>query len=403
VRSDLLQLSDRFRLREAGKRSQTWDLNKTVMKKYTILTTLKCNLRCKYCYIAKRELTISSSTAQKMVDFIYRNTPSDEKIDLGFFGGEPLLEFDVLERIVETIESHPMYAPERLELSVTTNGTVFTPKIAEFLRKHRILFCLSCDGPPGVQDLFRVFPDNRGSSAVVEQTIRQARETLPVVLVNAVYHPQTFRLLPEAVRYFSSLGLRQIYLNPDFSAPWSKQEADELPEVYRQIGNLYTDYYIQRDPHFISLIDSKIAAILRGGYQPSEKCQMGKRELAFSPDGHVYLCERLVGSGEVNEHCIGHIDNGFRLGVPPCAGGRAACTNPECLECAVRDYCMNWCGCSNYFATGSYDRVGPFLCASERAAIQVAFRIFQELEAKMGPVFMEHLAGGAQLNSLLKI
>ncbi|RPI69358.1 MAG: hypothetical protein EHM38_07600 [Geobacteraceae bacterium] len=64
---------------------------------------------------------------------------------------------------------------------------------------------------------------------------------------------------------------------------------------------------------------------------------------------------------------------------------------------------MNWCGCSNYFSTGSYGRSGAFLCASEKASIQEAFRIIQELEKKLGPVFVEHLAGGAQINSFINV
>lgn len=372
------------------------------MKKYTLLTTLKCNLRCTYCYLGKSNVTMTLPIAEKIIEFIYSNTPHEEKIDLGFFGGEPLLEFEVMQRIVEVLQSHPKYDPERIELSITTNGTIFNREIASFLKRHRIVLCVSCDGPPAVQDLFRVFADHRGSSAVVEETIRQARETLPIVLVNAVYHPLSLTSLPETIRYFSSLGLRQIYLNPDFSAPWTAQAAATLPTIYQQIGELYAEYYLQGDPHFISLVDSKITVILRGGYKPSEKCQMGTRELAFGPDGHVYRCERLVGSGGMNEHCIGHIENDFRISGSNCAGIEA-CTTKECIECTLRDYCMNWCGCSNYFSTGSYGRSGAFLCASEKASIQEAFRIIQELEKKLGPVFVEHLAGGAQINSFINV
>jgi uncharacterized protein len=371
------------------------------MKKYTLLTTLACNLRCTYCYIGKRNISITLPIAEQIIEFIYRHTPDEEKIDLGFFGGEPLLEFETMQRIVEMVESHFKYDPERIALSITTNGTIFSPEIASFLNRHRMVFCVSCDGPSHVQNHFRVFPDGRGSSAVVEETIRQARETLPVVLVNAVFHPLDFTSLPETIRYFSALGLRQIYLNPDFSAPWTAPVAAAMPKIYQEIGELYAEYYLRGDPHFISLIDSKIAVILRGGYKSSEKCQMGVRELAFGPDGHIYRCERLVGSGGMNEHCIGHIEKDFRPGGANCVGIKASATR-ECRECTLRDYCMNWCGCSNYFATGSYDRTGPFLCASEKAAIQVAFRTIQELEKKLGPVFVEHMAGGAQINSFLK-
>lgn len=374
------------------------------MKKYTLCLTQNCNLRCKYCYIEKRDARMSIPIAEQIIDFTFTNTPPDKKIDIGFFGGEPLLEFELIKIITDMIERHPSYDHERIELSITTNGTIFSDEIAQFFKKHRIVLCISCDGPPRVQDRHRSFSSGRGSSEVVENTIRRALEALPMVLVNAVYHPATFRYLPEVVDYLSSLGLRQIYLSPDLSASWSKENADLLPEVYSQVGDLYMDYYLQHKPHFLSLIDGKIVVFLKGGYQPLDRCQMGKREFAFTPEGNIYLCERLIGSGNNNnQHCIGNINDGLKSEWLACKNVTHQSINEECLACGLRDYCMNWCGCSNYFSTGHYNRVSPVLCASEKAAIQVAFKVFQNLQEKLGPIFMDHLAGMSFLNSRLKM
>jgi uncharacterized protein len=373
--------------------------NNQVMKKYTLCITLRCNLSCRYCYINKRKASMSLDVADKVVDFMLSRSSVDETIDIGFFGGEPLLEFGLIKAITEMIEKHPGFDPDRVKLSVVTNGTIFSSEIEAYLRKHGIVFCLSCDGPPEVQDRFRRFPDGRGSSAFVERTIRQALEAFPLVLVNAVYHPQTVHHLPDVVAYLSGLGVRQIYLNPDFSAPWTKGEADALYDVYRKVSELYEDYYLRGEPHFISLIDSKIAVMLRKGYQPLERCQMGKREFAFTPEGRIYPCERLVGDGIQEDHCMGDIFGGLDEDRLPCASGPMPSTNVECQSCSLADYCMNWCGCSNYFSTGKYNQSGPLLCASERAAIRVAYEVFQSLEHKLGGIFTEHLAGFPSLPS----
>jgi uncharacterized protein len=340
-----------------------------------------------------------ASVGKQVVDFAYRNTPTTAKVDIGFFGGEPLLEFGLLQEITAYIEEHSSYEEDRLVLSITTNGTIFSDEIAAFLKSHRIGFCVSCDGPEAVHDLFRRFPTGKGSSAIVETNIRRALEVLPWVVVNAVYHPSTFQYLPDAVEYFSSLGLRHIYVNPDFSAPWTKNQAEMLRAAFSRVGDLYMKYYLEGNPHFISFIDGKIAAILRGGYQPQEKCQMGKREFAFSPQGNIFLCERLVGSGECNEHCLGNIKDNPRIEDWACRMTPDQGPNPECVVCSLKNYCMNWCGCSNYFSTGSYHRVSPFLCAAERASIEVAFEVFQQLEKQLGPVFTEHLSGAPAINS----
>ncbi|GJQ22987.1 MAG: hypothetical protein HBSAPP01_07770 [Candidatus Brocadia sapporoensis] len=334
---------------------------------------------------------MSLSIAKKIVDFIFKNTPSKEKIDIGFFGGEPLLEFELIKKITETIENHPSFNKKLVELTVVTNGTIFSDEIADFLNEHHIGFCLSCDGPPFVQDTFRCLQDGKGSSSIVTNTIRRAKETLLSVLVNAVYHPQTFRYLPHVVEYLASLGLKRIYLNPDFSAPWSKKEAELLSEIYGQISKQYIDFYLQKKPHFISLIDSKIAVILGEGYKPLDRCKMGTGEFAFTPSGNIYPCERLIGTDTGNGHCIGNIASGLNREQMSCKTAPGMEINTECISCSLKDYCMNWCGCSNYFSSGYYNRVSPFLCLSEKTAILTAFHTFRTLEEKLGSAFFNNL------------
>lgn len=216
--------------------------------KYTFSITQQCNLRCGYCYIDKRDGRMTIPVAQRAIEFAFKNTPPEEKIDIGFFGGEPLLEFGLIQDITGMIEAHPSFDRERVELTVVTNGTVFSNQIANFLNQHNIGFCVSYDGLPQVHDSFRTFADGKGSALIVEHTIQKAVEALPCVLVNTVYHPKSFLLLPQAVQHLSSMGLRQIYLNPDFTAPWSKTEADLLLKVYAEIADLYVAFYLQGNP-----------------------------------------------------------------------------------------------------------------------------------------------------------
>ena len=97
--------------------------------KYTIFITQQCNLRCSYCYIGKKNAVMSLETAESIINNIFAHTPSEKKIDIDFFGGEPLLEFSLIKKIVSLIEGHPSYAPDRVELDVVTNGTIFSDEI----------------------------------------------------------------------------------------------------------------------------------------------------------------------------------------------------------------------------------------------------------------------------------
>lgn len=337
-------------------------------------------------------------TAEKIVDFVFRRTPKNEEIDIGFFGGEPLLAFDFVRAVTQRVERHDGYDPGRVSLSIVTNGTIYNDEIGDFLAEHDFAFGISCDGPPFVQDRYRRHRNGRPSSTKVEANLKRALKRNPGVMVNAVYRPDTLAHLPQVVDYFAMLGCRQIYLNADFSAPWTAQDAAKLPAIFDAIVERYVAHYVSGRPIYISPIDAKITAILRGGYRPLERCRMGKGELAFAANGNIFPCERLIGSGDASDLCIGHIDRGIE------PRRMASCTAPSqnsaCQSCGVRDYCVNWCGCSNYFSTGYYNRTGAFLCASERAAIAAARDALLEAERRVGTVFSDHLAGEPAANAV---
>lgn len=366
------------------------------LMKCTLAITQRCNLACDYCYIRKKDSVMSLLTAKRILDFIFANDQKNHKIEIGFFGGEPLLEFDLIRKITDMIQTHKSFDPNRVVISVTSNGTIFSNKVAEFLVEKRVVLCISCDGPPPVHDLFRHFPDGSGSSTVVERNIRRALQFFPLTPVNAVYSPENLHFLPEVVDYLSSLGVWNIYLNPNISAQWTRREAEMLPEIYSAIGGKYMEFYRQGEPKYISLIDSKIAVILRGGYTPFERCRMGNGEFAFAASGNAYHCERLIGSDDGRAHCLGNINQKFNV-RKACETIPRIAINKECMACSLSEYCMNWCGCTNYYSTGSYDVVSPFTCASEKAAINAAFGIIRNVGDNWQD-FSHHLAGTPLMN-----
>lgn len=360
--------------------------------KYTLFLTRRCNLTCDYCYVGKTQDRMSLDVADRIIEFAFGNTPQSENIDFGFFGGEPLLEYPLLEEVIRRIEAHPQFDPCRVKLSLVTNGTLLSAAILRFVQAHRIALTISCDGPPTIHDRHRHFPGGGRTSDLVEEGIRTALAILGRIPVNAVYGPDNVRQLPGVIDYFSSLGVRQIYLNPDFSANWDEEIVAEIPAIYSLIAARYADFYRQGHPHYISLIDSKITVMLRGGYQPLERCRMGVGEMAFTPTGDIFPCERLVDS-DPKKHLIGAIDALIQIGPLRDHFAPGTPVNAPCVSCGIRDYCVNWCGCSNYFMTGYYNRVSPFLCVSERTAIELAVSVFRRLESELGPVFVDHLGG----------
>lgn len=343
---------------------------------------------------------MTMETAEKVIAFVFDHARSGEKNHIGFFGGEPLLEFDLMQQIVEAFERHPRFSQFDLDFSVVSNGTLFSDEIADFLLAHRMYYCLSCDGDSLAQDTFRRFKDGGGTSHIVDETIRQAVARLPQVLVNAVYTPETLPLLPDTVRYFIDHGLRQIYLNADYSAPWQPRLIPVLDTALAQVADIYIAAYRKGRPVYISKLDDKIAVILRGGYKPAERCQMGIKELAFTPNGDIFPCERILYDGDPSStHCLGHVDTGIDLSRLSCHMKAEGDGNNPCLTCSIRQYCMNWCGGSNFHATGYYNSAGAYLCAEEKSSIRMALRVMETLEGEMPNVFSAHAAGYTSLNT----
>ena len=346
---------------------------------------------------------MSTEIMQKAVDFVFEHTAEKKRIDFGLFGGEPLLAWEQTRQAVDLIESHVDHGNHDVRISLVTNGTLLDENILCFMRDHEIILQISCDGIPLVQDAHRRFINGEGTSQIVEHNILAALRNLPSMLVNLVYGPDTYAYLPESIEYLVSFGLRQLILNPDYTAAWHSDHINGLSQTCDEIVALYLKYYRQSKPLFISLIDEKIAIILRGGYEAEERCRMGYEEFSFSPEGYIFPCERLVGDGMPNQHCIGHLDQPQKLKRTHCPINGTLCINEVCRECSLAPYCMNWCGCTNFHATGNYAKASHFICASERLAIESALKVMSSENSDQIFAYVNHYVGYPMLNSSLDL
>jgi uncharacterized protein len=317
--------------------------------------------------------------ANDIINFIFNHTPIKEKIEILFTGGEPLIEFELLKQVTSLIKKLSSFQDRDVKLSLITNGTIFSEEIKKFLLDNNFSLCISCDGPAFIHDVMRHFQYNRGSSYLVEQTLKEAVNIFSNISVQATYHPATFRNLHYVIEYLISIGVKNIYLNPDFTAHWTKKDADLLPVIYHKIANWYLNYAQKNESIYINLINKKLEIIQQGGYMTSDKCSPGSSGMAFSPSGDIYPCDRFITDSSNNENSIGNIYEGLfqeRINQKETTGFDF---QEKCIFCDFKNLCMNWCCCSNYLTSGFYDKAGPFLCASEKAAINTAINIYKTL------------------------
>ena len=359
--------------------------------KVTLNLTHRCNLSCSYCYGGKKVLKdMSLHTAQKAVDFAVEITPPDSILELNFFGGEPLLCFDLMNEVIKYIREMEEKSGKRVSLSITTNGTLLSDSIFDTLVKEDISLCISIDGPENIHNTNRCYKDGRGSFKDVVDNLQEAIKHVRYVQINAVYEPETISFLPESVAFFSNFDVSGIHLNPNMKSSWTRDIYSKFGDIYMKIADFYIDCYQSGQEIAINLIDSKIVLFLKGGYTVEDMCGMGETEWGIAPSGNIYPCERFIGEDKNGALCIGNVHTGFDSSRRCSVLKERGNFNAQCNSCSIQKYCMNWCGCTNYYATGNTGLVGAFLCESEKAAIKASNYVLATLTDLDNELFIDH-------------
>lgn len=368
------------------------ELHERDRMKATLSLTHKCNLGCRYCYAGKAvKEDMSLATAQKIVDFAMESGGIGQRVEFGFFGGEPLLRFDLIKDIVAYIRSKEQKAGCRAILSITSNGTLLNQTMLDFFKAEDIQLCISIDGPAGTHDLNRIQRSGAGSFTLVEKGLRMAMDSLDSVQVNAVYGPETIDSLPQTVAFFTDMRVPFIHLNPNIRSTWPEELQPRLSQICMDIAEHYIQCYQRGQEIAVNLIDSKLMLFLKDGYGAEDKCGMGETEWGFAPSGNIYPCERFIGEDDDLSMCIGNIHTGFDTSRRCVVLAKKGNRNEECARCGLSKYCMNWCGCTNHFMTGRSDMASSMLCALERATINAAKHVLTTLSQSDNELFTDHL------------
>ena len=358
----------------------------------TLCLTHDCNLRCRYCYAGrKRAVRMSEETARLGIDLALGELVRRDRtkpFDLGFFGGEPLLEWDRLCAADAYAAARCRAEGVRLRRTVTTNLTLLTPERVAWLAARRYQIGCSIDGAAAQHDACRVRPDGTGSHADALRGLRLLRGYPGRLETVCVVTPATVPFVPESVRFLLGESRAPIALNIDFGAAWDEPALAALDDAYAAVAALVlAEYRAGREAH-VTWIDGKIRTLLRGGYPACHRCRPVERELAVAPSGNLYPCPNLVGDDDRAELRLGDVRRGFDRGAVLRALARTGCHSPECAACPIRERCMNWCCCANYFSAGATDRASPLLCHHERLAVRLADALAETLLSERNETFL---------------
>lgn len=357
---------------------------KTVVKALCLHIAHDCNLACKYCFAdegeyhgQKREL-MSLEVGKKAIDFLIENSGNRVNLEVDFFGGEPLMNFDVVKKIVEYGRSKEKEFNKNFRFTLTTNGVLIDDDVIEFCNKEISNVVLSLDGRKCINDLMRPTRNGKGSYDIIVPKFKKFVEKRgdKSYYVRGTFTRNNIDFFKD-FEEMADLGFDEISIEPVVAAPtedYSIREED-LPQIFEEYDKLALDIidrYKKKKPvtFFHYMLD------LNGGpcvYKRLSGCGSGTEYLAVTPQGELYPCHQFVG-----------ID-GFKLGTVFDGIDNQDVVNEfklcnvyakdNCKDCFARFYCSGGCAANSYLYSGGILDTYDIGCKMQRKRVECAIMI----------------------------
>ncbi|MBQ7739699.1 MAG: thioether cross-link-forming SCIFF peptide maturase [Eubacterium sp.] len=343
-----------------------------------------CNLNCEYCFAGKGEYggedkgLMSLETGKRALDFLVENSKDRHNLEVDFFGGEPLLNWEVCKELVKYGRSLEKKFNKNFRFTLTTNGVLVDDDVIDFCNKKMGNVVLSLDGRKEVHDRLRKTPLGGGSYDLIVDRFKKfadSRGQKDYYMRGTYTHFNTDfskDLIHMADLGFKELSVEPVVCSPD--EPWALKESDlpVLREQYEILANEMLKRY--RNSNGFTFYHYMID--LEGGpciVKRISGCGVGTEYLAVTPSGDLFPCHQFVG------------DNKFRLGTiydgitkPEILEQFKKCnvySHKECEDCFAKLYCSGGCAANAYHTTGSVNGVYEFGCELHRKRIECAIML----------------------------
>lgn len=339
-----------------------------------------CNLRCAYCFAStgdfgKGRKLMDFETGKKAIDFLMKMSANRKTLELDFFGGEPLMNFDVVKQIVEYAREKEKEFDKQIRFTITTNGMLLTEDKMQFINDEMSNVVLSIDGRREVNDRMRKRVDGSGS---YDKIVENFKKFVPMRGDKDYYVRGTYTKynldFSNDVMHLYDLGFDQISVEPvvaDPKYPYAITDGD-LPAIFKEYELLAEKISKIRESgkfinffHFMLDLDQGPCAIkrLRG-------CGCGNEYVAVTPDGDIYPCHQFVGLEEMK---MGNLhDDTFNYDLKKEFATAHVYTKPECKKCWAKFYCSGGCNANNYIYMGDIHNSHKLSCEIQKKRLECA-------------------------------
>ncbi|MBK8098598.1 MAG: quinohemoprotein amine dehydrogenase maturation protein [Planctomycetes bacterium] len=361
--------------------------------------TNKCNLSCTYCYeygadkIAtpaapgeKRVSRMTEDTARQSIDFLLRSSAERPQVSITFFGGETLLNFPAIRAAVDYAEQQAKAVRKRVHYSLTTNATLLTDEVIDFLTTHRFGITISIDGDAGEQDRHRVWKSGAGSFADMEPRIRKLiatnkeRKGRPIgarvtVTRGAKSVIDTYRFLTGDLG-FDEVGFAPVTAGPDRTWALGDQGYENLLAEFSTLAEDYVAAAAAGRAHgFANLGD--LLRELHQGIHKAHPCGAGLGLLGVSTEGELGLCHRFV---ESKDHALGSVRKGLDEGKRTAFLEQAHVDHKtDCRVCFAKPLCAGGCYHEAHVRYGDATRANLHYCEWIRGFVDLGLKTYARI------------------------
>ena len=342
-----------------------------------------CNLNCEYCFASQGKYhgdraVMSFEVGKRALDFLIENSGSRRNLEVDFFGGEPLMNFEVVKQLVAYARSVEKEKGKNFRFTLTTNGLLIDDDVIEFANREMSNVVLSLDGRKEIHDRYRVDYAGKGSwERIVPkfQKLVQARGGKNYYMRGTFTHANPDFL--KDVQQMLDLGFTELSMEPVVCAEGDPSELtqEDLPIVLEQYEKL-AELMLERDRAGKPFTFYHYMIDLTGGpciYKRISGCGSGTEYMAVTPWGDLYPCHQFVGEDAFK---LGDIWNGVTNTEKQ---QEFACCNvyarPECHDCWAKLYCSGGCAANAYHSTGSVTGVYKYGCELFRKRMECAIMV----------------------------
>lgn len=355
----------------------------TVVKALCLHIAHDCNLACKYCFAGEgeyhgRTAMMSLEVGKKSLDFLVANSGNRRNLEVDFFGGEPLMNFDVVKEIVKYGRELEKKYDKKLRFTLTTNGVLLNDEIMEFVNKEMANLVLSIDGRKEVHDNMRPSRNGKGSYDLVLPKFKKAAESRNQT---NYYVRGTFTHFNtdfcEDILHLADLGFEQISVEP-VVAPNTEEYAiteEDVPVICEGYDRLAKEM-LKREKEGRGFNFFHFMIDLTGGPCVAKRlsgCGSGTEYLAVTPWGDLYPCHQFVGN---EEFLLGNLDDGIKK-KDICADFKLCnvYSKPKCKDCFAKFYCSGGCAANAYNFHGSILESYDIGCALQKKRVECALML----------------------------